>query len=50
MSLSNYCPYIDYSHVSISEPLADSYISACQVKSTTIDQIEYVNQCQPMDG
>ena len=50
MCLSNYCPYMDYSHVSTSGPLADSYMSACQVKSTAIDWIEYVNQWQPMDS
>ena len=49
MRLSNYGHYTDYFDVSTSGPLVDSYISACEVKSTTIDRIEYVNQCQPMD-
>jgi len=49
MPLPNYYPYTDYSLVLTSGPLADSYMSACQMKSTTIDRIEYVNQCQPMD-
>jgi len=50
MHLSNYYPYTDYLHVSTSGPLADSYMSACQVKSTTIDRIEYVNLGQPIDA
>ena len=50
MHLSNYSPYSDYSHVSRSGPLADLDMSTCQVKSTTIDRIEYVNQCQTMEA
>ena len=50
MRLSNYCPSTEYSHVSTSGPLADSYMSVGQVKSTTIDQIVYVNQCQSIDS
>ena len=50
MHLSNYYPYTDYLHVSTGGLLADLYMSACQVKSTTIDQIEYANQCQPIDA
>jgi len=46
MRLSNYCSYTDYSHVSTGGPLADSYMSACHVKFTTLDRIECVNLLQ----
>ena len=50
MPLSHHYPYTNYAHGSTSGRLADLYISASQVKYTTIDQIEYANQCQQMDA
>ena len=41
MRLPDHCPYTDYSHISTIEPLADSYMSASVVKSTSADGIEY---------
>ena len=49
MRLPDNCPYTDYSHISTIEPLADSYMSASSVKSTSADEIEYAYQCQAMD-
>jgi len=43
LRLSNHCPYTDYWHVSTIDPVADSNISARNVKSATIDRIEYAN-------
>ena len=49
MCLPDHCPYADYSHISTIGPLADSYMSASAVKSTSADRIEYVYKCQVMD-
>ena len=49
MRLPDYCPYSDYSHISTIGPLADSYMSASAVKSTSADGIEYAYQWQAMD-
>ena len=50
LRLFNHYTYSDYSHVSTIDPVADSNMSARNVKSATIDRIEYANQCQAMDS
>ena len=50
MRLSDHCPYTDYSHISTIGPLADLYMSASAVKSSSADGIEYAYQCQAMDS
>ena len=49
MGLPDYFPYTDYSHILTIGPLADWYMSASAVKSTSADGIEYAYQCQAMD-
>ena len=49
MRLPDHCPYADYSHILTIGPLADLYISASAVKSTSVDGIQYACQCQVMD-
>ena len=49
MSLPDYYPYTDYSHIATIGPLADSYMSASAVKSSSGDGIEYAYPCQAMD-
>ena len=46
LRLSNQCPYTDYSHVLTIDPVADMYMSARNVKSATIDRIEYVTNAR----
>ena len=49
MRLPDHCPYNDYSHISTIGLLADLYMSASAVKSTSTDRIKYTSQCQAMD-
>lgn len=43
MCLSNLCPYINYSLLTTTMLLPDSYMSTYKMESTRIDRIEYVN-------